>query len=1128
MPWSSVDYQQIQEIVLRCMPSTSPAPFSYSAEATSSPRRGLAHSPVDPNLAEYEYKPITLGGQRIRVLKLFAGTPGNPTIDCEIVETQLDAQRHIKYEALSWCWGTLPETDYIRIRGKGRSTYAKSAKPDLVNALLALRDHKRDRYLWIDAVCIDQENLDEKNEQVEMMAEIYGKAKRVLIWLGEPDQSSRVAINFIRDEVLKLQDFDDLCDNERNSPKWKALLDLMQRPWFSRRWVVQEIALAQKALIYCGGEDKISWNKFSIAVELFVEVETATHRLSEVMKKDRTFHHIPGWFDYVSQLGASLLVDATGRLFRDHKDLNTKTISKKIENRRKERKEAERDSDIDDLSDDSDDGQEAQEIRAGDDATNGIARMSKSPLSSVGVRVNELASTVKGQPLLGLEVLVSGLAIFDVTKAHDSIYALLAISKDTTPKAKKRRDIRDHTQAALEQFTEQRRYEVDYKKPYVDVCQYFIKFCIQRAVKVDATRALDIILRPWAVEEAKVWERFELELGELEDLEEKRRKEAAKKKADTPMEAQAVKPPPAEELKAQESEIEKRRKQYVYLPSWVPQLSRAPFAMQRTAGVTGEKVGRINADPLVGLPSQNMRNYKAAETKELDIRTLKFRKRTGRGKDDNYYSLFVKGFVLDTITEVKDASQSGNIPSEWADLADWDGIKGDPPDEFWRTLVGDRGRDGRNPPVYYARACKESFEKGGVKGGSISTSDLIRNERVSVIAQFCWRVQSVIWKRALAKTESGKLALVPPGVQKGDLVCILYGCSVPVILRMSERKTKDAIAQEADLELETLANHMQACAKNWLVRTKHHQEKRETEKERYRAWKAKATMSFQKEKEDKKKWDWTNARPKRKWILEESGDSTMAMANRFIFPAQPSHKLLPEELGIPNSAEKSGPARRIFYEKRRPLLLKGYDQYLHDCEFDDWRRQKKEKAREGRDLPRPSPDAKIDTWDEPKVNWRKFELRLKYGRRWRKFVEESQRKLEKEAAARVDEQRKSKGWAIRPRKEEKEFVESPTDSGGRLTDAAAETAKKAWLLAIQPDIDAEPPDELPQPQNGERTASKTPITDEYVEKSRQSSHFSYKLLGDCYLHGMMDGEAMAVQNGHASEKAIPAVVFEIR
>jgi hypothetical protein len=61
-----------------------------------------------------------------------------------------------------------------------------------------------------------------------------------------------MAIKFIKNEVLQLQNFDELCDSKEASKKWGALLELMQRKSFSRRWVVQEIALAQTATIYCG------------------------------------------------------------------------------------------------------------------------------------------------------------------------------------------------------------------------------------------------------------------------------------------------------------------------------------------------------------------------------------------------------------------------------------------------------------------------------------------------------------------------------------------------------------------------------------------------------------------------------------------------------------------------------------------------------------------------------------------------------------------------------------------------------------------------------------------------------------------------------------------------------------
>ena len=210
--------------------------------------------------------------------------------------------------------------------------------------------------------------------------------------------------------------------------------------------LVQEVSLAKKALIYCG-TDKLSWRKFAIAVELFVEVETATHRLSEVMKKDPRYYHVPGWFEYVSALGASLLVDATGRLFRDYKELQQSAKSQVGQVDLDTEREV--DSDLEALTE------------------------SESETGSLPVTAN--SQIVRGQPLLGLEYLVSSLSIFDTSDEHDTIYALLAIARDTTPRAlQESRKYLDPTQDALERFTQKKRYNVDYEQPYVDTCKEFI------------------------------------------------------------------------------------------------------------------------------------------------------------------------------------------------------------------------------------------------------------------------------------------------------------------------------------------------------------------------------------------------------------------------------------------------------------------------------------------------------------------------------------------------------------------------------------------------------------------------------------------------------------------------------
>jgi len=242
----------------------------------------------------------------------------------------------------------------------------------------------------------------------------------------------------------------------------------MQRSWFSRRWVVQEIALAKKAKIYCGPDD-IDWVEFAIAVELFVEVETATHRLSEVMKKDQRYYHVPGWFEYVSELGARLLVQATGTIFRDDKRI--KKVTKMDPN------------------------------------SNTSQVNSTAPKSNTATTSDLETEVVERRPLLSLEHLVSTLSAFDVSKPRDAIYALLAIANDTSPLAsvKDKRGSQStvsQTQEVLETFTIRKRYIVDYDKPYEDICKDFIKFCIDHSCRdnIASTRALDTLCRPWAPE----------------------------------------------------------------------------------------------------------------------------------------------------------------------------------------------------------------------------------------------------------------------------------------------------------------------------------------------------------------------------------------------------------------------------------------------------------------------------------------------------------------------------------------------------------------------------------------------------------------------------------------------------
>jgi hypothetical protein len=210
------------------------------------------------------------------------------------------------------------------------------------------------------------------------------------------------------------------------------------------------------------------------------------------------------------------------------------------------------------------------------------------------------------------------------------------------------------------------------------------------------------------------------------------------------------------------------------LPSWVCRLDKSPYRPRPDGNY-----GRANADLLVGIPASGGRIYSASALTTPDDFEMPM---------TSPQSLYVRGFVLDTIEKLQAPATEGNVPVEWLRLAEWDPYKGDqPPESFWRTLVADRDDKGHNPPSYYRRACEHAFAQR-VMGGNLNTERLMSSAQSSeIMTNYLRRVQSVIWNRRLMRTSRGeRLGLVPNDARKGDRVCILRGCSVPVILRVLE------------------------------------------------------------------------------------------------------------------------------------------------------------------------------------------------------------------------------------------------------------------------------------------------------------------------------------------------------
>jgi hypothetical protein len=218
----------------------------------------------------FEYEPLIPDGLRsVRLVTLLAGLPNEiPELECRIRHYALD--QCPPYEALSYCWGDSKDRRPILCNG---ACFNVSA--NLWSALADLRLEARSRLLWIDAISINQDDLDEKAQQVSIMSLIYSQASRSVIWLGEATADSPLAFSLCTDLTRdRLDEFKkrglalDHRDIWGQHPPLRtrdqvsaavALLRLLKRPWFERTWIVQELGLAAEAVVTCG-KNEMDWD----------------------------------------------------------------------------------------------------------------------------------------------------------------------------------------------------------------------------------------------------------------------------------------------------------------------------------------------------------------------------------------------------------------------------------------------------------------------------------------------------------------------------------------------------------------------------------------------------------------------------------------------------------------------------------------------------------------------------------------------------------------------------------------------------------------------------------------------------------------------------------------------------
>ncbi|XDG00796.1 hypothetical protein ABKA04_000411 [Annulohypoxylon sp. FPYF3050] len=642
----------------------------------------------------------SLKKDEFRVLVLApAPEPYYPLV-CKLETWPIPNSRSTKkqYAALSYVWGQgvnngrlcllPPQYDTLNLSSSDewgsamKKAISIPIRDNLFRALLRLRRHgpgSQPVVLWVDFICINQGNADEKTEQLPRMVDIYRNARNVCVWLGESDDEGRSdeAMEFIT-TTMDFAVLDRLAHDKRQAKRWYALGELMRDRWFSRRWVVQEIALAKEATVHCGGKI-VRWSDFADAASLLVsnqETIKSLFDLSEWREGRNTLGD-------VDSFGASILLEATNNLFR------------------------------------------------------------RKPNGEIK------------KPIKTIESLVTSLRTFDAGDQRDLIYSLVSIAKDTSY------HVWDHDSDDIPQ---ERSLKVNYSQSHVAVYIDFTQFCIQ------TSKSLDIICRPWAM----------------------------------PLRDKTV------------------------LPSWIPLLSNSEFGVPEEV-YSGRKNGEVLVGPAgspnyeacgksqsvgVLVPQEDLRQASHSDVEVDHINSpLKSEERI----------LVTRGFRLARIEEVSPRSTGGVIVRESLEMGGWKGFKRDTtsvPDPIWRTLVADRDQDGRVPPSWYQRACLRCLEIAEkFNNGDLNIGELLQGHS-DMLRKYLTRVRNVTWNRRfftaailapqseethqIAPSQSNEptvsedlepeeeetnenpttsFGLCPPKTKVGDFICILYGCTVPVVLR---------------------------------------------------------------------------------------------------------------------------------------------------------------------------------------------------------------------------------------------------------------------------------------------------------------------------------------------------------
>ncbi|OTB03860.1 hypothetical protein M426DRAFT_23382 [Hypoxylon sp. CI-4A] len=256
----------------------------------------------------------------IRLLELSPAPEHSSPIECALRLVKLGDNPN--FEALSYTWGGKGAGQHIFLNGLEFPVFE-----NLEAVLRRLRYPNKPRTVWIDALCINQDDLEERASQVKLMRAVYETAVGVVIWLGEPSAGAELGLNRLTASNLATRStrnreahwaverelfgnagettaevgswFSPSAERMRTELERDEIRELLCRPWWSRVWIMQEAVVARKLKILCGSWE-FDWA--NLEAETKVEnISTKQAALTRVMHPE-LLSFADSTFDDITQM----------------------------------------------------------------------------------------------------------------------------------------------------------------------------------------------------------------------------------------------------------------------------------------------------------------------------------------------------------------------------------------------------------------------------------------------------------------------------------------------------------------------------------------------------------------------------------------------------------------------------------------------------------------------------------------------------------------------------------------------------------------------------------------------------------------------------------------------------------